>query len=143
MTEQAHAIRPAGLDHVVLRCAHLAQTLAFYEQVLGCSLQRVDEKNKLYQLNAGPDALIDLVPVGSALGGQDPPVAGQFNMAHFCIRIKAPDWSAIREHLTRHGVAWEEPRPRFGAQGRGPSLYVVDPEGNPVELKAELNLETK
>ncbi len=132
-------IKPAGLDHVVLRCTRLAATLDFYQRVLGCTLRRVDEKNHLYQLDAGPRALIDLVPVGSALGGDSPPGAAGFNMAHFCLRISAPDWAAVQTHLTSLGVAWEEPRARFGADGRGLSIYVSDPEGNQVELKAESN----
>lgn len=129
-------IQPDGLDHVVLRCVHLHETLDFYQQVLGCALHRVDEKNQLYQLSAGPDALIDLVPVGSALGGSEAPVSDHFNMGHFCLRIAAPDWSAIGAHLDEHGISWQPPRPRFGAKGRGPSMYIVDPEGNQVELKA-------
>ena len=28
-----------------------------------------------------------------------------------------------------------EAKPRFGADGRGPSIYVSDPDGNLVELK--------
>ena len=134
-------ISPVGIDHVVLRCAHLNATLAFYTQVLGCSLRRVDEKNQLYQLSAGVDALIDLVPVGSALGGDHAPTRGRHNMAHVCLRIADPDWQAIREHLVEQGQSWQEPRPRFGAQGRGLSIYVTDPEGNEVELTAEQNPE--
>jgi hypothetical protein len=34
-----------------------------------------------------------------------------------------------------HGVACGEEQSRYGAEGRGPSLYLTDPEGNGVELK--------
>jgi extradiol dioxygenase family protein len=139
MPDNNPPIRLRGIDHLVLRCMRLSETMAFYTQVLGCSVRRIDAANQLYQLNAGPGALIDLVPVGSALGGQEPPASAQSNMAHFCVRIAAPDWPAIRSHLESHGIIWEEPRPRFGAEGRGPSVYIADPEGNQVELKAELD----
>lgn len=130
-------IRPAGIDHIVLRCARLQETLHFYETVLGCHLHRVDDTHQLYQLRAGPDALIDLVPVGSTLGGNQPPHPKRPNMAHFCLRIAAPDWATVAKHLQQQGLDWQEPRSRYGAQGRGPSVYVTDPEGNQVELKAE------
>jgi glyoxylase I family protein len=32
-------------------------------------------------------------------------------------------------------VRFDEVKPRFGADGTGPSMYVHDPEGNVVELK--------
>ena len=34
-----------------------------------------------------------------------------------------------------HGIAFEPPETRYGADGYGPSIYVTDPEGNRVELK--------
>ena len=45
------------------------------------------------------------------------------------------DAAVIAEHLRRHGVAVEETGSRFGADGEGPSIYLLDPEGNRVELK--------
>ena len=45
------------------------------------------------------------------------------------------DVDAIRRHLAEHGVECGEVRDRYGAEGRGPSLYITDPEGNRVELK--------
>ena len=137
MNQATSPIEPTGLDHVVLRCVHLAETLNFYQRVLGCSLKRVDNQNQLYQLNAGVGALIDLVPVGSALGGDSAPASAGFNMAHFCLRIRKPDWAAIAVHLARHGIPSEEPRQRFGAEGRRLSIYITDPEGNQVELKSD------
>ena len=124
------------IDHLVLRVRDVDAMVRFYGQVLGCPVHRVDEKIQLVQLRAGR-ALIDLVPVDSALGragGAAPGREGR-NMDHFCLRVEPWDADAIRAHLLAHGV---DPGPvahRFGAQGRGPSLYVTDPEGNVVELK--------
>ena len=42
---------------------------------------------------------------------------------------------AIRDHLARHGIAAEPTKLRFGAEGSGPSIYVVDPDGNTIELR--------
>ncbi len=128
-----------GLDHVVLRCADLQRTLAFYRDVLGCSLERVVESIGLHQLRAG-GALIDLVPAdrdgpGEAAGA---PTAGGRNMDHFCMRIARSDWPSVLAHLREHGVQVSEPARRYGAEGDGESVYLEDPEGNTVELKAPL-----
>jgi hypothetical protein len=37
--------------------------------------------------------------------------------------------------LEVYGVAAGPVEARFGAEGKGPSLYITDPEGNIVELK--------
>ena len=132
--DPGHPLRIAGLDHVVLRCARLDETMAFYIEVLGCTLEREIPELGLHQLRAG-QALIDLVPVGSKLGGIWPPDAERGNMAHFCLRIDGPDWDAIGAHLRGHGIAFEPPETRYGADGYGPSIYITDPEGNRVELK--------
>jgi len=129
-----HPMDILGLDHVVLRCTDLQAMLDFYQNVLGCRLERTLADLGLYQLRAG-SALIDLVPVGSELGGKTPPEPTGFNMAHLCLRIESPDWQTIRDHLEAHGVAWEAPRRRYGADGYGLSVYLSDPGGNTVELK--------
>ena len=129
-----HPVRIAELDHVVLRCARLDATMAFYVDVLGCTLERELPDLGLHQLRAG-SALIDLVPVGSRLGGERPPDAECGNMAHFCLRIDGPDWETLAAHLRAHGIACDPPEVRYGAGGYGPSIYIADPEGNVVELK--------
>jgi glyoxylase I family protein len=37
--------------------------------------------------------------------------------------------------LVAHGVTITDSGRRYGAEGDGPSIYVLDPEGNTVELK--------
>ena len=129
-------IRIAGLDHVVLRCTRLDATMAFYVDVLGCTLEREVPDLGLYQLRAGR-ALIDLVPVGGRLGGIEPPDPERGNMAHFCLHIDGPDWDALAAHLRSHGIGFEPPETRYGAGGYGLSVYLADPEGNTVELKGD------
>ena len=131
-----HPVRITGLDHVVLRCASLDATMAFYIDVLGCTLERELPDLGLHQLRAG-GALIDLVPVGSKLGGSEPPEVRRGNMVHFCLRIDGPDWDALARHLKSHGVEFAPPETRYGADGHGPSIYITDPEGNAVELKGD------
>ncbi len=129
-----HPVRIVGLDHVVLRCASFEATMAFYVDVLGCTLERELPELGLHQLRAG-SALIDLVPVGGKLGGTEPPDPERANMAHFCLRIDAPDWNALAAHLRGHDLEFDPPDTRYGADGHGLSVYITDPEGNVVELK--------
>lgn len=125
-----------GLDHVVLRAANVPRMVRFYCEVLGCTLEKEREDLGLTQLRAG-NSLIDLVAVDGEIGrkGGAAPGAEGRNMDHLCLRIEPFDPGALTAHLIRHGVVPGEIKPRYGADGTGPSLYLSDPEGNTVELK--------
>ena len=126
----------AGLDHLVLRVTDLTAMMAFYTDVLGCSVEKIQDNLGLYQLRAG-SALIDLVPVDGPLGqkgGAAPGPEGR-NLDHFCLRVEPFDADTIIAHLRAHGADPAPVASRYGAQGQGPSIYVADPEGNVVELK--------
>jgi glyoxylase I family protein len=129
-----------SLDHVVLRVADMARMRRFYTEVLGCSEDRWREDLGLLQLRAG-DSLIDLVDVNGAIGRKGGAAPGQtaHNMDHLCVRVDPFHEQAIRDYLAAHGVDVGEAGTRHGAQGSGPSLYLYDPEGNMVELKAALD----
>lgn len=125
-----------GLDHVVLRVADVARAERFYREVIGCSLERRQQRIGLTQLRAG-SALIDLVDIEGEIGRGGGAAAGRGgrNMEHFCLRIDPFDADSILRHLSAHGVEPGEQGMRFGADGEGPSIYIEDPEGNRVELK--------
>ena len=124
------------LDHVVLRVRDVPGMVAFYRDVLGCSVERVQEAIGLTQLRAGA-SLIDLVDVNGKLGRMGGAAPGEQarNMDHFCLRVEPFDAQAIVAHLNVHGVRIGEFGSRYGAEGEGPSQYLFDPEGNLVELK--------
>ena len=127
----------AGLDHVVLRVRDLERALAFYRDVLGLPIEReLPPEIGLVQLRAGA-ALVDLVPVGGAIGRQGGAAAGEEgrNMDHFCLQVEPFEEEALRAHLAKHGVPAGPTESRYGARGNGPSIYVRDPDGNTVELK--------
>lgn len=127
------------IDHVVLRVADLDASLHFYCDVLGCALDQVQDKIGLWQVRAG-SSLVDLVPLSGLLGarGGAAPGAEGRNLDHFAIQIVPFEEGKIRAHLAAHGIAVVEAGQRYGAQGTGPSLYIRDPDGNTVELKAAI-----
>ena len=129
-------IRIRDIDHLVLRVRELRPMVDFYCRILGCTVERQQDEIGLVQLRAGR-ALLDLIPVDGPLGragGAPPGVEGR-NLDHFCLRIEPFDETGIRAHLATQGIDAGETASRFGAEGSGPSIYIVDPEGNTVELK--------
>ncbi|MBI4593278.1 MAG: VOC family protein [Candidatus Rokubacteria bacterium] len=117
---------PLGLEHVVLRVRDQDASRRFYEHVLGCTVDHVNEKISLVQLRFG-EHLIDLLPATEeARGGMD----------HFCLSIRCDDLGKLAAALRERGVRLEgEVVQRRGAYGTGPSIYIRDPDGYMIELK--------
>lgn len=129
-------VRIRDIDHVVLRVRDLDRSLRFYVGVLGCREERRVESIGLIQLRAG-SSLIDLVPIEGELGrrGGAAPGAEGRNVDHIALRLEELDEPALRAHLQAHGVEAGETAVRYGAEGRGRSLYVRDPDDNVIELR--------
>lgn len=130
-------IEIVGLDHLVLRTAQLDKMLHFYCQILACKVEREVVELGLTQLRAG-NSLIDLVAVPSPLGdmGGPAPANQGLNLDHFCLQIKAFTEAALIAYLQGFAVNCGDFSERYGAQGFGRSLYIQDPDGNTVELRA-------
>ena len=126
------ALTITGLDHVVLRVASLDRAIAFYREVLGCPVERELETPRLVQMRAGT-SMIDLVPCGP----DDKPgmSTNGRNMEQFAVRVAAMDFPALSAHLAKFGIDAGEVKRRYGAEGYGSSVYIIDPDGNTVELK--------
>ena len=134
--QDANPINIRLIDHVVIRARNLPTLVDFYCGVLGCRLERGPGDLGLAQLRAGL-SLIDIVDSDGELGRQAgaPPDHGAPNLDHVCLQIEPWDTDAIVAHLEAHGVEVGDVASRYGATGRGPSIYIRDPEGNTVELK--------
>lgn len=118
------------LDHVVLRVRDPAASRRFYTELLGLTLDHVNEPLGLTQLRCGRH-LLDLLPLGAG-GGGDPTGA----LDHVCLSVRCADLEAVAAHLRAAGVPVEGPvARRRGAFGEGPSLYIRDPDGYRIELK--------
>lgn len=125
-----------NIDHVVLRVRNIEAMTRFYCEVLGASYVAYRPEFGMTHLRAGA-SMIDLVAVDGPSGrrGGAPPGTEGRNMDHLCLRVEPFDEAAIVAHLTAHGARLGEIAERYGADGRGTSIYVFDPEDNLVELK--------
>jgi catechol 2,3-dioxygenase-like lactoylglutathione lyase family enzyme len=116
-----------AFDHVVLNVADTERALAFYLGELGLEPARVDEWRRgeapfpSARVNEG--TVIDFVPA---------PRTGE-NANHVCFVIEPTDLDALKTSGRFEVV--DGPAARWGARGVATSLYVLDPDGNTVELR--------
>jgi len=116
-----------GLDHLVLVCADVEATLAWYGDLLGLEPVRVDEWRRgevpFPSMRVSDATIIDFI------AGQ--PSEGRLD--HFCVVVEPVDLAALAASGEFEVV--DGPGRRFGARGDGTSLYVRDPDGAVVELR--------
>ena len=126
----AKLFTPLGLDHVVLLVRDQTRSQKFYTEMLGCTVDAVNEKAKIVHLRFG-EQQIDLVP-GNGPGDE----SAKQGIDHLCLSIACADLAALAQSLRAQGVYVEgDVVTRLGAYGVGPSIYLHDPDGYKVELK--------
>ena len=126
----ARLFTPLGLDHVVLLVRDQAASQKFYTDILGCTVDAVNEKAKIIHLRFG-EQQIDLVP-----GNGPADERAKQGIDHLCLSIACADLAALARDLRAQGVDLEgDVVTRLGAYGVGPSIYLHDPDGYKVELK--------
>ena len=120
-------IRPIGFDHIVLRVSDVERSLSFYCDQLGLSPDRVDEwragKVRFPSARVNAETIIDIIQADQT----------GINLDHFCLVVEPTDFVAIKAS----GLLEIErgPTQRSGAQGKGESVYLRDPDNNLVELR--------
>lgn len=121
-----------GIDHVVLRVTDRDRSLRFYGEVLGLHVERIIEDLNLFQMRCGRN-IIDLLvlPPDRRLAAEE-----ERGLDHFCLNIRG-DIDAIVGYLKEQNVPITMgPVEVYGATGYGTSVYVLDPDGHTIELKA-------
>jgi extradiol dioxygenase family protein len=122
--------------HLAFPVTDLAATRTFYEELLGCGVGRSAERWIDFDLR-GHQISAHLVDELDAVGTND--VDGDGVPArHFGLILSLADWDALRERLSARGARFLiEPRTRFaGEAGEQRTMFVLDPSGNAIELKA-------
>jgi catechol 2,3-dioxygenase-like lactoylglutathione lyase family enzyme len=119
-----------ALDHIVLVVADVERTLDWYGRHAGLAPERVDEwragEAPFPSVRISADTIIDLIPADGAVTTP--------NVDHFCLVAAAAVVAALAADRDRYRVT-DGPVPRFGAQGMGTSIYLLDPDDNTVEIR--------
>ncbi len=127
-------MRITGADHTNWRVRDLGSSLAFYQGILGFEPFGVEEyesgERTLVSLRVTEDFILHLVPDAEFEGGSDS------GYDHLAFVVEGVNLDELSDHFESKGVEVEE---RFesivGARGRGPAIYVRDPDGYRIELK--------
>jgi catechol 2,3-dioxygenase-like lactoylglutathione lyase family enzyme len=120
-------VRVIAFDHLVLNVEDIERSLDFYCGPLGLEPVRVEEwragKAPFPSVRVSDTTIIDLV-AGPRSGS---------NVDHICLVVEPLDWQEVVDSGVLTVV--DGPGPRFGARGTAQSVYVLDPDGNTVELR--------
>jgi catechol 2,3-dioxygenase-like lactoylglutathione lyase family enzyme len=129
-------MRIAGPDHTNWRVKDLEASLCFYRDVLGLDPFGLEGyrrgERSLVSLRVTESFILHLRP--------DPDFdrAGDGGYDHLALVVEGTTPDTLEEHLKTNGVKIERKRSSngpVGARGRGPALYVRDPDGYLLELK--------
>ncbi|MFB6091640.1 MAG: VOC family protein [Haloquadratum sp.] len=125
-----------AIDHVKLRIPTngIETALAFYRDALGFDIEGMDRyesgEKPFFSVRLAPGAVIHLEPDASF----EPPARNAYD--HVAVRID-DDIDGIEAALDAAGVGIDRRLDPLGATGVAPAVYVTDPFGYRLELKAE------
>jgi catechol 2,3-dioxygenase-like lactoylglutathione lyase family enzyme len=123
----AVTLNVVGFDHLVLRCTDVEAALAWYVDELGLPEVRVAEwrngEAPFPSVRISRETIIDLIPRRGEVA--------EPNVDHLCLVVA--DISPITPDRFR---IVDGPATRYGAQGDGTSVYVLDPDDNVIELRS-------
>jgi catechol 2,3-dioxygenase-like lactoylglutathione lyase family enzyme len=122
-------VHVTGLDHIVLNCADVERSIAWYCDRLGLTPVRVDEwrsgRAPFPSVRVDDHTIIDLL--ASDRSG--------VNVDHVCLVVDSTDLRALAASGAFDVIGEGPIDGLFGARGTATSLYVRDPDANTVELR--------
>lgn len=122
-----------NLDYAVLLCRHMAETRAFYEEVMGFPVEHDQPTWVSFRIGA---TLLTLRPRGPSPGGDDGPAVPGSAAVQLAFRVPPPAVDACHAELVAKGVTIGRPPTDLPAW-RHRTLFFRDPEGNVIEIYAE------
>ena len=133
-------IKVSELDHIVLNVSDIDRSLKFYTQVLGLGGERVEEfkagKVGFPSVRVNHDTIIDLSPKGNPTPQRSSSGKIEGNLNHFCLVAQNLDMNQVVDYLKGQSVpVLNGPVSRWGARGRATSVYLLDPDGNEIEIR--------
>ena len=122
-----------ALDHIVLAVADVGRSLEWYCDRLGLAPVRADEWRAgdvpFPSVRISTDTIIDLIARDAETDASAP------NLDHFCLVVSAEDLQAVRQS-DDYEIVRDPDFALFGARGMADGLYIRDPDGNEIELRA-------
>jgi glyoxylase I family protein len=123
-----------NLDYVILLCERMAETRAFYLDVMKFPLD-MDRPNWVsFRVGSG---LLTLRPRGQGLAWHDGPAVAGSACVQLAFRVPPPAVDEYHRELIAHGVEILSP-PKDLPSWRHRTLFFRDPEGNIIEIYAEI-----
>jgi glyoxylase I family protein len=123
-----------NFDYAILLCEHMAQTRLFYLEVMKFSIE-LDLKNWV-SFRVG-SSLLTLRPRGPGLAWNDGPAIAGSAAIQLAFRVPPPEVDKCHAELVAKGVPIVSP-PKDLPEWRHRTLFFRDPEGNIIEIYAEI-----
>ncbi|MDP6832794.1 MAG: VOC family protein [Alphaproteobacteria bacterium] len=120
-------------DYVILLCSKMQETRAFYEQVMGFTVEHDAENWVSFRVGA---TLLTLRPRGPAPAWDDGPTTPGAANVQLAFRVPPPSVDACHEELVAKGVPIVR-APTDLPDWRHRTLFFRDPENNVIEIYAE------
>ena len=124
-------VQVVAMDHIVLRVSDVKRSLDWYANELGLEPVRVEEwqagECPFPSVRISEGTIIDLIE------GEVDQV--RRNLDHFCMVVSAESMDEVRTS-GRFRIVRDPDFELFGARGMADGLYIADPDGNEIELRA-------
>jgi len=124
-------IKPVRLGHLVLRVRNVIRSEKFYRNILGLEVRnRLENGMVFFRSNEEIDHDLAIMQVGDDAPGPSSAAVGLYHFAYELSSFK--ELEEAYQIIQENGVLIAG----FGDHGDTKSLYILDPDGNEVELYA-------
>jgi extradiol dioxygenase family protein len=122
--------------HLAFPVRDLAETRAFYHELLGCPVGR--ESARWIDFDFFGHQITAHLADGSGAVAHNEVDSDAVPVPHFGAVLTMDDWQSLADRLTKEGVRFViEPHIRFkGEVGEQATMFIKDPSGNALEFKA-------